>query len=430
MAKVLEKELEGKVNGNQLSNSALKDALYKELELKVDLAVEGISFVPSDLKQFGIGTEYQEQIHILFDMDKQHHPDVLLPAAFYLPHGLLAAFRWNPNSPYRLAVEDGQPLIYKYRYGKEPIRIAEIEFRKRPELLSRKTSDGEPFGHIAAFTPEGGVFVCYSNECSLKDKGEDCLYCNINSTAGAYRKEKIFLKTPKQVAEVFTAAFNEGVGNQLNVTGGFIPERREFEYYVDVAEEVKDQSGLSDFNGTAVVGAPLDFSIIDKYKEAGYRNVAMNIEIWDKHIWKTICPGKDSQCGGWENWVKALEYAARVFGRGKIRSNIVAGIEPKRTILEGVEYLAEKGVICYAGPWCPNPGSELEGHRTPETSWHVDLYHKVAGIFKKYGFTLREMYDCAAANTPVHDIYRIEEEQFEGGRLKQWNFPKLERGGG
>jgi hypothetical protein len=175
-----------------------------------------------------------------------------------------------------------------------------------------------------------------------------------------------------------------------------------------------------------VVGAPLDFSIIDKYKEAGYRNVAMNIEIWDKHIWKTICPGKDSQCGGWENWVRALEYMVKVFGRGRVRSNIVSGIEPKKSVLEGVEYLSDIGVVSLPGPWCPNPGSELEGHRTPETSWHLDNYYKFAAIYRRKGYTLRELFDCSAARGPVHDIYLIEEEQFEGSKLKEWKFPLLE----
>ena len=409
----------------EISRTALKEALYKELELKIDLAVQGISFAPPDLKQFPIGTKYQEQIHILFDMDKEHHADFLLPAAFYLPHGLLAAFRWDSSSPYRLVAEGGKPVIYKYRYGKDPIRIGEVKFKNRPELLSHKTAGGDPFGHIAAFTPEGGVFVSYSNECFLKERGEDCKFCNINSTAGAYKGDNIFLKTPQQVAEVFNTAYQAGVGNQLNLTGGFIPERREIEYYGDVADEVRALTGLDDFNGTAVIGAPVDFGVIDKYKEAGYRNIALNVEIWDKNIWQAICPGKARHCGGYDNWVAALEYSAKVFGRGKVRSNIVAGLEPKQSILDGVEYLADKGVVCFVGAWCPNPGSELEQHRTPETEWHVDLYHKVAKIFRRNGFTLRELYDCAAANSPVHDIYRIEEEHFEGNRLKTWKFPKL-----
>lgn len=410
------------IQGNQgqkfkIIDESIKKELLDEVKLKLDVFVEGISFDPADIKKFPIGTEYQEQIHILFDMDKAHHSGFLLPSNFYLPHGLLAAFRWDPDSKYRLVEEDGKPVLYK-----QGNRITEVDFYKRPKLLNYRTQNGEPFGHIANFTAEGGVGVCYSNECALKDTGEDCLYCNINSTAGAYKSENIFIKTPQQVAEVVAAAYKEGVGNHVNVTGGFIPERRELDYYADVALEIRESTGLDDFNGTAVIGAPLDLGVIEKYKEAGYRTIAMNIEIWDKNIFKTICPGKEKRCGGRDHWVKALEYAAEVFGRGNVRSNLVAGIEPKQSILEGVEYLAEKGVLCFAGAWCPNPGSALEGHRSPETEWHFDLAKKVAAIFKKNGYTVEQLYDASGNSTPIHDIFRIETEVFEKAYLPQYKF--------
>jgi hypothetical protein len=136
----------------------------------------------------------------------------------------------------------------------------------------------------------------------------------------------------------------------------------------------------------------------------------MNIELWDKNFFNSIYPGKRDHCGGWDHWVKALEYAVDVFGWGRVRSNIVAGIEPKESTLAGVEYLASKGVICFAGAWCPNPGSALEGHRTPEPAWHWDMAKKVTSIFRKAGFTYDQLYDCSAAPTTLnHDIYKIED---------------------
>jgi len=403
---------------------AQKKALYDELRLKIDLFVEGISFDPKVVKTFPIGTEIQEQIHILFDMDRAHHSGFELPSNFYLPRGLFAAFRWDPASPYRLESEGGRPVVFRRKE-----RVAEIEFYARPALLGMRTSDGEEFGHIASFGPEGNTAVCYSNECSLKETGEDCLYCNINSTAGAYRRENIFIKSPKQVGDVVGAAFAQDRANHVNITGGFIPERRELEYYADVADEIRARTGLSRFNGTAVLGAPLDFGVIEKYWEAGYTTIAMNIEIWDENVFKTICPGKDKRCGGRANWVRALEYAVSIFGRGNVRSNIVAGIEPKASILEGVETLASKGVVCFAGAWCPNPGSALEGHRTPEAQWHVDLTHKVVGIYRKYGFTVNQLYNCLGASTPFHDLLRIELGDLgDDGRLSQWKFPSLRKG--
>jgi hypothetical protein len=412
-----------KMSAKQISNSALKTALYKELEIKVDLSIQGISYVPADLKKFHIGTEYAEQIHVSAERDRHPHVGVDLPMGFHLPLGLYSAFRWDPESPYRLEAEDGKPVILKYSYHKPPVRIGEVKFYKRPKLLEQRTSDGMSFSRIATFTTEGAVNFFYSNECSLKDKGDDCLFCNVNSTGGVYRKDKVFIKNPRQIGEVAAAAYKAGIGNKFQVSGGFVSERREIDYYADVAEEIRKQTGLSDFNGNPNVGAPLDFSIIEKYKEVGFSSIASNIEVWDKNIWKAICPGKDRVCGGWDNWIKSLEYMVKVFGRGKVRSNIVAGIESKKSVLEGVEYLSDKGICCFAGAWCPNPGSALEGHRTPETEWHLDKYYKVAAIYKRKGYTLNELFSAVNASTPVHDIYRIEEEQFEGSKLKEWKFP-------
>lgn len=386
--------------------SDLKEALYRELELKVYTAVEGINADPHIFKHLDLGGKYQEEVHGGFEMDHETHVGIQFPAGFQSPHGLIYAFRWNRNSPFSIRYEGGQYLLT--RKGEV---LFPVEFLKRPKYYGLKTSDGTRMSSIAMHLQGGVIAICYSNECALKEKGQDCKFCNINATHDTYAElEGIAWKNPKQIGETVAAAYSEGI-RHLTITGGFVPERREVEYYLDVADSIKEHTGLEDFNGTACIGAPLDLSVIDKYKEAGYRTIATNIEIWDKNIFRSICPGKDQQCGGWENWVRALEYEAQVFGKGRVRSNLVAGIEPKQSILEGVEYLASKGVVCFAGAWCPNPGSELQGHRTPEAAWHLDLYKKVAAIFRKTGFTYEQLYDCMAApTTVVHDIYRIEDE--------------------
>lgn len=390
-----------------------KDVLHKELKLKTEVEVDGINFKPSVFKDLALGTEYMEQVHTGFEMDRLPHVGINYPVGFYLPNGLFSYLRWSPESSFDIRK---QGLGYVLLKNKK--EVAEIDFIKRPGYYALKTSDGEPMSHVANFIPDGCLIVCYSNECSLKEKGKDCLFCNINTTADTYSEaEGIFWKTPKQIGEAIAAGFKEGIGDHVTITGGFVPERREVEYYFDVGEEIKKHTGLEDFNGTAVIGAPLDFSVIEKYKEIGYRTIAMNLEIWDKNIWKTICPGKDEVCGGWDNWVKALEYSVKVFGHGRVRSNFVAGIEPKKTILEGVEYLASKGVVNQAGAWCPNPGSDLEGHRTPEPEWHLDLNYRIADIFRKYGFTYKQLYDCSPGSSFLtHDIYKIEEGFFDKGQ--------------
>ena len=263
--------------------------------------------------------------------------------------------------------------------------------------------------HVGTFS-NGVVGVAYSNECSLKERGLDCLFCNANATKDTYaEKENIQWKNPKQIGETVAEAFKNDGARHVNLTGGFVPERREVDYYIDVAEAIQEETGLEDFNGTAVIGAPADLSVIDKYKEAGFRTIAIQLEVWDENFFKVICPGKEKECGGRQHWVDTLKYAVGVFGRGRVRTGFVAGIEPKERTLEGVETLTKEGIICLTNAWCPNPGSKLEGHRTPTPEWHYDLAQKTYLLHKQAGITYEQYLDASPSpDFLVLDFYRIE----------------------
>ncbi len=391
---------------------ARKEALYKELELQLDLAINGITV---DSEEIGkLDAVYARRLTSISHAT---------PLSFNFVGGKIkgpgfdAGFRQQKDSIYGLEAEDGKPVIYKY--GRIKTRVGAIEFREkeRHPLLDITTRDGVPFHTIAAIREDGQVHVNYSQECVLKEKGEDCLFCN-------YSVREATLKTPQQVGEVFSTLYNAGVGKHLNLTSGFLYERKELDYYLDVADEIQSRTGLKEFRATAVIGAPLDFSVIDKYKEAGYFSVRMNIEIWDKNIWNAICPGKRNHCGGWENWVKALEYAVGVFGRGRVASNIVGGIEPKNSILEGVEYKLSKGIVASASSWRPVAGSVLEGHRSPETAWHFDLQRQIAALYKRYNFSLTDLHNVSPSAGLAVTLFQIDQEDFdENGELRAWQYP-------
>lgn len=393
------------------SASPAKQQLREELLVKAELVTDGVAISKEALAAIRVGTAAQEQVHCLFEMDHAVH-DFDLPSGFYLPHGLSVPFRWNPESSYLITTDqDRLQLVSKEQ------SLGEVKFHPRPAFYDSATSDGTPMNTVAVYRPDhlptsGHLFVVYSNECSYKEKGEDCLFCNINFTKDTYaEKEGIFWKTPRQIAETVAAAHKEGLLNHLTVTGGVIAERRELEYYLDVAEEIRAKTGLDDFNGTATVAAPVDLTNIDRLKEAGYRTIAMNIEVWDENIYRTICPGKANGSAGWSHWVRALEYAVKVFGHGRVRSNIVAGLEPKKKTVEGLEYLASKGIVGTFTVWCPNPGSGLEGHRPPKASWYVDLAEELVSIWRKNGFSYAQIYDAHASSDLLqHDIWRIETE--------------------
>lgn len=388
-----------------------KEILYRELELKNNLTVEGVRFEPKIFEAVlnKDGTVAASHNCMDFSLDDVAKEQVIIPGGFRLEHGVGVQLNKNTDSPYYIEVENDR--FFVKRDGE---RLSEIKITKSADFLNQTTSDGVSMRTIAqAGNGDYGdkqLIIAYSNECALKDKGLDCLFCNINATKNRFaEKENIQWKTPKQIAETVKAAYSQGY-NHLTITGGYIPERRELEYYLDAAEEIKEALGQETFNGTACIGAPQDLSVLEKYKEAGFSSVGINLEVWNRHFFEAICPGKSQLAGGYDKWREAIDYAVEIFGKGNVRSNFVPGLEPKESLLEGIETLAAKGVVATGAlPWIPNIGSALEGHRTPTAQWHWDVQQKIYQILKKNGRTFWEVYSATPGGVLLHDFYKVEE---------------------
>lgn len=373
--------------------ATIKEKLWEELQDKARILVDGIRVEDEVLRRIGAGTTVKEG-------GRTPTPGLLQPSYFTQPSGLNIGVQRNPESHYAIEWDNGEFIVTRDHHKLYP-----VTFPARPKYYEQLTSDGKPMKDIVSIVTHGCAAIWYSNECAYKDRGEDCLFCNINALPG-----NIFLKSPKQIAESVAAAFREGVGWRIDFTGGVIPERREIEYYTDAIEAIQDELGRTDLIAAACIAGPGDLNNIERLKEAGFSIITMNIELWDKHMFKTICPGKERTIG-WDNWLKALEYGAKVFGFGQVRCNFVAGIEPKHKTLEGLEYLADKGVVGNVNIFRAQKGTPLAGHRTPEWEWHLDLHEKAAKILMRSGITLQQAVNChPQGDSLFHDVWRIEEE--------------------
>lgn len=381
----------------------------KELEeifLLVHLDNDGVNINPELLKGLDYENTYLEQIRSCFDWNFNTYKDTKLPAGFRIKQtGRFSPLYWNPASKFSIIKSDGS-----YYLTESNNILKEVVFEQKPKFYNQKTSDGKDMSRIVQAIGRGRAAITYSNECSLKEKGLDCLFCNINATKNNFGDlDRIEWKYPKQIGEAVAAAYKEGYRG-YNLTGGFVPERREVEYYIDVIEAVKEESGLpsDEIHGMACIGAPSDLSVIEKYKEVGYQHIATNIEIWDENYFKTICPGKDQLCGGRKNWINTLKQEVEIFGKGNVRSVLVSGIEPKESLIEGIEYLADLGVIAIPSVWKPCIGSEFEGHRSPATEWHQDVIQRTYNIYKKYGFTLEQFYYVSARDNIFGYLFELD----------------------
>ncbi|MDR1540488.1 MAG: radical SAM protein [Clostridiales bacterium] len=391
--------------------ATLKEKLYDELKLKLALSVEGVNY------EHGIFDSVLEEDPMLkkFDYctwDKQlvTTKQYSVPSSIVLEHGFDVGVVVDRDSPYKIEKASDKDFVVT-RNGQ---LLSNISFLPSPKFYSKMTSDGTPMrvvgSSLSGLSPDKSVIFGYSTECAVKDNDETCLFCVMNGTKGLDAPEtRPPWKTSAQISETAKAAYDEGYSH-LTITGGFIPERREVEYYLDVAESIQLALGVEDFNGQACIGAPMDLSVIDRYKEAGFSSIGLNTEVWRKEYFDIVCPGKVRMCGGYDNWIKALEHAVKVFGRGKVRSCFVAGLQPKDVLFEGLEYLASIGVITIASSWVPGIGSPLEGHRSPTVDWHWDVQLRHANLLRKNGFTYKEIFDATPGRGFAHEIYQIEDE--------------------
>jgi hypothetical protein len=155
----------------------IKKRLHNEVKIKNEATVEGIAVDPKIFAYLDLEKKYQKQVHNLFEYDHHPHVGIEFPTGFNTPGGLKIPFRWDNASKYEIKYEND-----KYYLTKNDNEIFPIEFLNHPKYYDYKTSDGMYMSNVATYNREGALFVAYSNECALKDKGLDCLFCNINAT--------------------------------------------------------------------------------------------------------------------------------------------------------------------------------------------------------------------------------------------------------
>jgi biotin synthase-like enzyme len=85
---------------------------------------------------------------------------------------------------------------------------------------------------------------------------------------------------------------------------------------------------------------------IDRLKQAGATEFKMNLETFDNRIFQKVCGELDLE------WImKALAHAVKVFGKGKVCSNIIIGLgESDENVLAGVKALSAIGVVASLRP--------------------------------------------------------------------------------
>lgn len=370
------------------------------LTLKADLLVEGIRATPEALRD--VGKTYKEQNHGLFGWDFEDHVGMALPDDFLLPDGTVVQFRYNHRSPYEVTASGDGLSLFR---GEE--RLCEVRWLPRPDYYSRQTRHGNTMVKVGQTGGEDCLFFCYQNYCSHFSKGQQCLFCNLVSTANTYRSV-LKKKDTEDIGDVAAAAFAEGTVRHVLLTGGCFNHQKEIDLVSSILASIRKSTGFDRVPGTILPSPAKGPDDAKRYFDTGIQAIGFSMEIWDPRLYQAICPGKSAGTSH-EEFVRAIERAVKVFGAGNVYGVFVMGLEPRDTIIEGVRTLTSIGANVVPFVWSPNPGSRLQGHRAPSSQWFVDTVQEAAEIVDSSGVssgTENHCYRCDG-NSLLHDALRL-----------------------
>jgi biotin synthase-related radical SAM superfamily protein len=184
------------------------------------------------------------------------------------------------------------------------------------------------------------AFINLASHCIF-----NCKYC-------ATPKLKIrFMLEPRRVLELIRSAMRreEGV-KAIALTSGIVgSERNTLNLMVDAIKLIREELNHQIPIGVEPYVTKKDF--IDQLYSAGADEMKVNIENFDREIVEAVCPDKD-----YNKVTSALEYSSKIFGKNKVCSNAIIGLgESDSTVLNGLEWMAERGVVTNLRPLLINP---------------------------------------------------------------------------
>lgn len=335
-----------------------------------------------------------------------------IPYLMTLSDGSLVRILGNSKSPYRIVSSRDRYLLME---GDE--EITEINLQKRPLWQKKRTGDGTPMssagvsqhGDMLIINPTPGCEYFLYRE---KERGESyrCKFCHygvpdkrskrLGQAIGKGRIDRVSLT---RIMEVCKEAGVEA--NHFYLVGGSMVDiKEEGERYIQLAEAIQEVTG-----GNLPVccgSSSLREDALLRLYDAGVRGVCFNLEVWDRDIWKEVCPGKE-RFVGYEQWIKGLLDAVRIFGDGRVMSAFVTGVEfttekgfqnmkdAMESCLQGTEWLLQHGILpLYSVQWPPAAPSTEDDPLGFIQDYFLKLNIQEFKLRKRYNLTFPNEFVC------------------------------------
>jgi hypothetical protein len=349
--------------------------------------------------------------------------EVILPGGLWT--NVPVSEHFAARSPYTLerrpqsGKTNGRSGGYTIHHHGEP--VAEVQLSPRPGWYERKTASGKPMTRIG--TLQGtylGIYqakVCeYWTEKPVK---VNCKFCSVGLNLGVDDADD---KSIDEVLEVVRAARDESGITYVDFNTGHY----EGDTYLDILEpfivRIKRELGL-------LVGVQTpphrDLGRYDRLRAIGVNRVSFCFEIFDRELFREICPGKHAEYG-LDHYLEAIRYCAALGASGPrdepwvSNGEIIAGLEPPESSIRAIDWIVSVGAIPTVCVFRPLTGTDLEDAEPPDTEAMVPVFRRLYEATMDAGLPI----GCAP-NVHVSLVMLPEECRWLSDRRYPWQRLKL-----
>ncbi len=256
------------------------------------------------------------------------------------------------RSPYEISIENDESVLRR-----DGEFISRIEVLPLPDWCLEKV-DGYMIGDYLRPHSPNCISCCPVLKCTYYANGTQCKFCSLGARADSNEFTAVLPVTT--VVKMIEEALQYNSEYEIALSGGTCSsDDKSALYFSEICEMLKDHHDIQ-YEISVEMAPPDRDEYIEKLFDAGATALIMNIEIANEMLRKTICPGKSNIL--LSRYFSAMKKAVSIFGRGKVSSVLIAGIQPSEDILTLCKKLIPMGVVPTIIPFKPLDGCQMSEH--------------------------------------------------------------------
>lgn len=271
------------------------------------------------------------------------------------------------RSPFVLAREgEGFVVIDERTAERHPVEVP-----PEPDWYGARTSSGTEMRRVGVLQGTYlGVYI--QSVCAFWSATPSlaCRFCTTGINVGAAEDGR---KSVDDVVETALAAKERSGVTFVHLNSGFQGER-DLDDAGPFVKALKERVGV-------LVGLQMTPTRhlwkYDWLRDLGVDHLSFCYEFRNPEWFARLLPGKQKVFGP-DAFRRAMEYAARLYGPGRVSGEIIAGVEPLEDTLKAVDEIVSVGAFPTVCIFRPTLGSAMADHPSPDPSEMRLVFRHVA----------------------------------------------------